>query len=87
MSRRGVVRVELHRYSATLSGPRIVPAAQAAAARWQWHPTSHHRSILVRKADLAAVLEELDRLDAAIEVVGRDGEPLAWGGLLGSGSW
>lgn len=84
MTRR-VVLVELGRTSATLTGPRIRPALERTGARWMPHPTRRHRTgcIQVPLADLDDVLAALEHDGQLVEVVGRDGKPLAHGGLLG----
>lgn len=84
MSRR-VVLVELGRTSATLTGPRIRPALEVTGARWMWHPTRTHRAgaIQVPLADLDDVLAALEIDGQHVELVDRDGKPIAHGGLLG----
>jgi hypothetical protein len=79
------VRVELGRNSATLTGPRIRPAIEVTGARWMPHPTRRHRAgaLQVPLADLDDVLAALEADGQLVEVVDRDGKPLAHGGLLG----
>jgi hypothetical protein len=79
---RRVVRVELGGNTATLSGPRLQPALELTGARWMWHPC-HHRAVLVPRADLDDLLAALEMDGQLVEVVGRDGKPIATGGLLG----
>jgi hypothetical protein len=79
---RRVVRVELGGNTATLSGPRLQPALERSRARWMWHP-SHHRAVLVPRADLDDLLAALEEDRQLVELVDRNGKPVAYGGLLG----
>jgi hypothetical protein len=80
-----VVRVELGGNTATLSGPRLRPALELTGARWMWHATRTHRegAMQVPLADLDDVLAALEMDGQLVEVVDRDGRPVATGGLLG----
>jgi hypothetical protein len=80
-----VVRVELGGNTATLSGPLLRPALERTGARWMPHPTRRNRTgcIQVPLADLDDVLAALEVDGHLVEVIARDGKPLAHGGLLG----
>jgi hypothetical protein len=82
---RRLVRVELGGNTATLTGPRLRPAVELTGTRWMWHPTRTHRegAIQVPLADLHDVLAALEVDGQLVEVVDRDGKPVAHGGLLG----
>jgi hypothetical protein len=82
---RRVVLVEIGRRSATLTGPRIREAIAVTGARSMPHPTRRHRTgcIQVPLADLDDVLAALEIDGQVVEVIARDGAPVAFGGLLG----
>jgi hypothetical protein len=84
MTRR-VVLVEISGNTATLTGPRLRPALELTGARWMWHATRHHRAgaMQVPLADLDDVLAALEMDGQLVEVVDRNGKPVAHGGLLG----
>jgi hypothetical protein len=80
---RRAVRVQLDRRSAVVSGPRVDVALRVTAARWHWHETSKHRSVRVHLDDVDDVIAALEHDDQRVEIVNRDGYPVAFGGLLG----
>ena len=82
MSRR-TVRVELDRRSAILTGPRLRPALDLTGARWHWHEASRHKAIRVHLDDADDVIAALELDGQRVEILDRDGRPLAAGGLLG----
>jgi hypothetical protein len=82
MSRRSV-RVELDRRSATVSGPGLRPALDRARCRWHWHESRHHQAVRVHLDDLDDLLVVLELDGQRVELVDRDGRPVAHGGLLG----
>jgi hypothetical protein len=82
---RRTVRVELDRRSATLRGPRLMPALDLAGCRWIWHP-HHHKAVLVPLADLDDLLAALEVDAQRVEFVDRYGDPWPYGGLLAAGS-
>jgi hypothetical protein len=82
---RRTVRVELDRFSATLTGPRVAVAVDRAAVLSMRHPTRRHRTgaIQVRRCDLDDVLAALEMDGQLVAFVDRAGAPVAFGGLLG----
>jgi hypothetical protein len=81
MTRR-CVRVELNKFSATISGPRLLPALDRAGCRWMWDPYSH-RAVQVHRDSADDVIAALEADGQPVEVVDRAGNPIPAGGLLG----
>jgi hypothetical protein len=82
---RRAVLIELGRREATCTGPRIREAVAAAGARSMPHPYRKHRSgvLLVHIDDVDDVIAAAESDGQLVEVVDRDGNPVAAGGLLG----
>ena len=81
MTRR-TIRVELDRYSARVTGPRLRPLLDRAGSRWHWDPYSH-KAVSVHIADVNDLLVIAELGGCLIEVVDRDSRQVATGGLLG----
>jgi hypothetical protein len=85
---RGTVRVEMGRFSATLTGSSGVREAIArTGARSMPHATRKHKSgavLVPLGGDLDDVIAALEAAGVPVEIVGRDGNPVAAGGLLGA---
>ena len=88
MKPRRVVRVELEKFSATLTGPRIVVAIKRAGVVSMPHPTRRHRTgaIQVSRDDVDDVIGALEHDRQIVEVLDRNGDPVAVGGLFAAGS-
>jgi hypothetical protein len=77
------VLVELDRRSAVVSGTRLEIALRRAGARWHWHETRQHRAVRLHLDDVDEVIAAAEEDGQLVEVVDRDGRPIAVGGLLG----
>ena len=84
MTRRTVF-VELARYSATVAGPGVREALRVTGARSMAHPTRRHRTgvFQIHHQDINDVLAALEEAGQLVEIVGRDRQPVPYGGLLG----
>jgi hypothetical protein len=81
MSRR-TVRVQLDRYSARVTGPKLRPLLDRAGCRWHWDPYTH-KAVSVHHADVDDFIVVAELAGYLVELIGRDGRPEATGGLLG----
>jgi hypothetical protein len=76
--RRGVVLVELSRFSATITGggPQLREAIKLTGARSMWHPTKKHKTGGVQVplgGDLNDVIAALEAVGLLVAVVDRAG--------------
>jgi len=79
---RRTVRVELDRFSAEVTGPKLMPLLDRAGCRWHWDPYTH-KAIRVHLDDLDDFLVVVELAGLHIDLLDQDGRPVAYGGLLG----
>ena len=81
-----MIRVILRRREAELSGPQLEAVlARAGVERSMRHPYAHRGrrgARLIHPKDVGEVVSAAESLGCRVRVVDRDGEPVAFGGLL-----